>query len=76
MQEKESLQNQVCSQLSQISSLRTEMDSIKFGIDQQVNSEIAALRKTLQVERDTSSSREKEVNFSHDNIWFCQPYYY
>lgn len=63
MQERESLQNQVCSQLSQISSLRTEMDSLKIGIDRQVNSEIAALRKTLQVEHDLSSRREQEVNF-------------
>lgn len=61
MQDKESLHSQVCSQLLQLSSLRSQVESLSFGVDQETSSEIAALREKLKGEEETGDERLKEV---------------
>ena len=61
MQDKEALQSQVCAQLKLVSSLRAQVEDLSLGLDQQVTSEVVALRQKLEEEKEASSRREKEV---------------
>ena len=64
--DKQTLQEQVCEQLQQISSLRVQVDELKLYVyssdeKQQSSVEIHELQQQLEAEKDAVESKENEV---------------
>ncbi len=68
--DKKALQAQVIDQMTQLSSLKSQVEDLKLGADLSSNNQVKELRKLLLQEREALEDKDKEVSANHTCLCF------